>query len=208
MIADLLDTIVARYDLNEHPFYRAWRAGTLPRTKLAAYAAEYAPFIGAIELGWRSAGDAEHAAAEREHARLWDEFRQALGPRVEASCPQAKDLVDEARRSFADPVEALGALYAFEAQQPSTARSKLEGLRAYYDLPEDKSAYFRIHADDYGERELLRGLVAGLTSGDGERASGACERACKAMWAALDGIMGESVPSMNPATRDASAALQ
>jgi pyrroloquinoline-quinone synthase len=205
MHANELDTIVLQHDLNEHPFYRAWREGTLPRGKLAAYASAYAPFIETIELGWRSLGLAEHAAAEREHARLWGEFRDALGPGSESTCPEAGRLVDEARRSFADPVEALGALYAFEAQQPSTARSKLEGLRAHYAFPEVKSAYFRIHADDYGEREKLRGLFAGLTQADRHRAARACERTCKAMWSALGGIMSDSVVAMTPATRHASA---
>jgi len=204
MNAKSLDVIVAQHDLNEHPFYRAWREGTLPRAKLAEYAAEYAPFIGVIELGWRSIGLVEHAEVERQHARLWDEFRQALGPSALAPCAclQARHLVDEVGRSFADPVEALGALYAFEAQQPSTARSKLDGLREHagsYGVPEEKSAYFRVHADDYGEREQLRGLVESLTPGDGARAAAACERACKAMWSALGGILGESDCATSPA---------
>jgi pyrroloquinoline-quinone synthase len=212
MNANVLDAIVARHDLNEHPFYRAWRAGTLPRAKLAAYACEYAPFIRTIELGWRSLGYADYAAAEQDHARLWDEFREALGPAGEPSCPEAKKLVDEMHGSFADPVEALGALYAFEAQQPSTARSKLDGLRAHatrYAVPEDKAAYFRIHAEDYGERELLRGLfLARLTPTEHARAARACERACKAMWSALDGIMGGSSAAINPTDRHASAVSQ
>jgi pyrroloquinoline-quinone synthase len=197
MNAKSLDAIVAQHDLNEHPFYRAWREGKLPRAKLAEYASEYAPFVDSIELGWRSVGCVDHAEVERQHARLWDEFRHALGPAALAPsvCPQAKQLVDEVGRSFADPVEALGALFAFEAQQPSTARSKLDGLRehaAVYGVPEDKRAYFRVHADDYGEREQLRGLVERLTPDDGVRAAAACERACKAMWSALGGILGES----------------
>jgi pyrroloquinoline-quinone synthase len=211
MNANSLDAIVARHDLNEHPFYRAWRAGTLPRARLAQYASEYAPFIGAIERGWRCLGRADHAAAERDHARLWDEFREALGPCGESTSMEAKDLVDEVNRCFGDPVEALGALYAFEAQQPSTARSKLDGLRAHvasYGVPEDKSAYFRVHADDYGEREQLSVLLERLTPSDRARAARACERACKAMWSALDGIMGDPTASMCPPPRYASAASQ
>jgi pyrroloquinoline-quinone synthase len=203
-----LDTIVARHDISEHPFYLAWRAGTLPRTKLAAYASEYAPFIETIELGWRCLGLPEHAAAEKEHARLWSEFRDALGRSGAAACPEAKALVDEVRRSFANPVEAIGALYAFEAQQPSTARSKLDGLRTHYAFPEDKSTYFRVHADDYGEREQLRVIFARLTHAERDRAAHACERTCRAMWSALSGIMGDSAVAMTPATRPASVVSQ
>ena len=203
-----LDAIVTRHDINEHPFYLAWRAGTLPRAKLAAYACEYAPFVESIELGWRCLGLPEHAAAEGEHARLWSEFRDALGRSAGATCPEAKALVDDVRRSFADPVEAIGALYAFEAQQPATARSKLEGLRTHYAFPEDKSTYFRVHADDYGEREQLRRLYTGLTQAERDRAAQACERTCRAMWSALSGIMGDSAVAMTPADRLACAVSQ
>jgi pyrroloquinoline-quinone synthase len=196
MNAQELDAIVARHNLNEHPFYRAWQAGVLPRYKLVAYASEYAPFIEAIELGWRSLGEHDHAASEREHAGLWDDFRAALGPRLDSSCPEARGLVDEARRSFADPAESVGALYAFESQQPSTARSKLDGLRAHYAVGEGATSYFRIHADEYWERDELRRRVAQLPPDAYARARDACERVCKAMWLALDGIMATSEPAM------------
>jgi pyrroloquinoline-quinone synthase len=190
MNAHDFDATLACNDLNEHPFYRAWRAGTLPRAKLAAYATDYAPFIEAIELGWRSLGEHDHAVTEREHARLWNDFREALGATTEEeSCVEAQALADEARRAFADPVESIGALYAFEGQQPATARSKLDGLREHYGFAEERATYFRVHADDYGERDLLRRLVGGLTPSDCARANDACERMCKAMWSALDGIL-------------------
>jgi pyrroloquinoline-quinone synthase len=192
MDAHDFDSIVADHDLNQHPFYRAWRAGTLPRAKLAAYASDYAPFIESIELGWRALEEHEHAATEQEHARMWAQFREGLGPAVGAPSAEARALVEEVRRAFADPAESVGALYAFESQQPSTARAKLDGLREHYAVDGGATGYFEVHADDYGEREHLGRLAARLTPGDYARARGACERACKAMWSALDGIMGES----------------
>jgi pyrroloquinoline-quinone synthase len=186
-----LDAIVARHDLNQHPFYRAWRAGTLPRAKLAEYAGEYAPFIESIELGWARLGHADHAGIEREHARLWARFRDVLGPERQPSCAEAAALVDEAHRAFADRAESIGALYAFEAQQPSTAQSKLEGLRAHYAIAEEAATYFRIHADDYGERETLRGLATSLAPSDYDRAVKACARMAEGMWSALSGILGD-----------------
>ena len=38
---DELDAIVRQFDLNEHPFYVEWRAGTLPIERLADYADEW-----------------------------------------------------------------------------------------------------------------------------------------------------------------------
>jgi pyrroloquinoline quinone (PQQ) biosynthesis protein C len=186
MIASRLDAVVARYDLNTHPFYQAWRAGTLPRAALAMYANEYAPFIRAIEQGWSVLGDDAHAAEERQHAALWDEFRDAFGSREGARCPEALALEAEFLRAFADRDAAIGALYAFEAQQPSTARSKLEGLRQHYALTGQPTRYFQLHADDYGERDRLRERMGSAAPAV---VLSACERACRAMWSALDGIL-------------------
>jgi pyrroloquinoline-quinone synthase len=184
-----LDLIVARHDLNEHPFYRAWREGTLPTAKLRAYASDYLPFIESIEDGWRRIGNAAHADEEREHAKLWGRFREALGADRGPACPEAVALAREASRAFADPVDALGVLYAFESQQPSTARSKLDGLQAHYAALHDAAEYFRVHADDYGERDELRGRIDALSVEDRGRAARACERACVAMYAALGGVL-------------------
>lgn len=196
MDATELDAVVARYDLNQHPFYQAWRAGTLPRAALALYAAEYEPFIGAIEQGWRTVGAGDHADSEREHAGLWASFRTALGATTETSCPEARALAEQAGEAFSDPIQALGALYAFEAQQPSTARSKLDGLRAHYDLPEEALVYFELHAGDYGEREQLRNRIDAVDAASKGRAIAACERICGAMWGALSGILAQGAPPL------------
>jgi len=193
--ADELDGIVAQHPLNEHPFYRAWRAGTLTRAALRAYAADYAPFIAAVESGWRTLGEDSHATEEREHARLWHCFRDALGvPEPSERRPnlQAAALTAHAARVFSEPATALGALYAFEAQQPSTARSKLDGLRERYGLSADAAAYFRAHADDYGERDRLAARAEKLSRAELALARGACEQTCRAMWAALDGAMDDA----------------
>jgi pyrroloquinoline-quinone synthase len=183
------DAIVTRYDLNQHPFYRAWRAGTLPREALAAYAADYAPFIASIEAGWRTLGDIDHAMVEEQHSELWGRFRDAVGASTLPGCDEASALVREAESCFSNRVEAIGALHAFEAQQPSTARSKLDGLREHYALADESTEYFRVHADDYGERDRLHVLALDLSHEEYLAAAAACERTCQAMWGALDGVM-------------------
>jgi pyrroloquinoline-quinone synthase len=191
MILDALDALVAKHDLNQHPFYQAWRAGTLPRAALAAYAVEYAPFIDSVAGGWATLGEVAHGEEERAHAGLWEEFRAGLGASGEPSCDAARRLLDEARGSFATPASAIGALYAFEAQQPSTARSKLDGLGEHYGVTGRPAAYFTAHADDYGERNMLRERAARLSDDEAASAVRACERMCLAMWDALSGILAE-----------------
>ena len=184
------DESIAKHDLNQHPFYVAWREGTLPREALARYASEYAPFIAGIASGWETVGEAEHAEAEREHARMWGRFRDAFGPAMPSSCPEAQELARQTQQDFQDTATALGALYAFEAQQPKTAATKLEGLERHYGIKED--AYFRTHASDYGERDLLAAKINRLDEAERARAHAACERTCRAMWSALSGVMPSS----------------
>ena len=73
----------------------------------------------------------------------------------EAQIPQVKNLLNTAQALFATPATALGALYAFEAQQPATAKSKLEGLKAFYHLPQTVEPYFEIHSHNAHEVEKL-----------------------------------------------------
>ncbi len=142
-----------------------------------------------LRAGWAALGDAEHAAIEADHALMWQSFRAELGDDAHEPCEETRALADHARGAFADPVTALGALYAFEAQQPATARSKLDGLRAHYAMPAEAVRYFEEHANDYGERDLLSRRAVALDAADLARAEEACEAMCRAMWRGLDGVM-------------------
>ena len=94
-----------------------------------------------------------------------------------------------ARELFADRESALGALYAFESQQPYTAQSKLAGLREHYQqLPEPCGEYFRLHADDFDEPALLAAQIEALPAEGQSRAVAACERMSAALHDALSGL--------------------
>ena len=187
---DQLDAIVRQYDLNEHPFYAEWRAGTLPIGCLAEYAKEWAPFIAVVEQGWARIGYPEYAAEERVHDKLWSDFRAALGGTGEMSRPQSKTLLAVGEHAFASVPESLGALYSFEIQQPATASSKLAGLREHYAGTVDAHAqqYFVAHADETDEPAMLAKLIDGLSDGEFARAKTACAIFSAAAWGALDGV--------------------
>jgi pyrroloquinoline-quinone synthase len=187
---DELDAIVSGYDLNEHPFYAEWRAGTLPVERLAEYADEWAPFIAAIDRGWERIGFPDYAAEEREHDELWGRFRAALGAGRDLSRPQSKTLLAVGEHAFESVPEALGALYSFEVQQPATASSKLAGLREHYadTVDDDAQRYFVEHAVETVEPDMLANLIDGLSEGDFARARTACAIFSAAAWGALDGV--------------------
>jgi pyrroloquinoline-quinone synthase len=188
-IASRLQESIDRWSLLDSPFYEAWSAGTLPLDALRTYAAEYGAFVSLVPKGWQSHNDTIVADEERAHVELWRRFARALGTDIARPRSAAlQTLVKTADRLFSEKASSLGALYAFEAQQPATTKSKLEGLRAHYDLPETAEAYFIIHADDDSEPKLLLERMERLPRQDRERAVEACREMCQALREALDGL--------------------
>lgn len=183
-----LDAIIEQFNLNKHPFYQDWRMGTLPVEKLRAYGGEYAAFVNTIDEGWDTVGEHGYAEEEREHERLWAQFQLSIGSYMAAKNPQTATLVSAAQNAFSVAPDAIGALYAFEAQQPYTSQSKLDGLNEHYKVDEKGKEYFVVHANDLAEAENLRGKVANLSDAEFARAKTACAVVCAAMWGALDGV--------------------
>lgn len=188
-IDTLLAESVERWNLLNHPFYRSWSAGTLPVEALACYAREYGAFVRLLPLGWETQADAETAAEEREHADLWGDFAAALHTIVGTpALAQTQALCDSARALFAEPATAMGALYAFEAQQPPTAISKLDGLRQHYTLGRKAEVYFQKHTANQHEARKLLARIEALGPADQQHARTACDQMGQALWNALSGI--------------------
>ena len=184
-----LDSKIADHNLLDHPFYQAWSAGELSLVTLRSYAREYGAFISTIPQGWEAVDDAEIAAEETEHIDLWADFATGLDTTVsEAQIPQVKLLVETANALFSERATALGALYAFEAQQPATAASKLAGLKAFYQLPKKVEPYFETHAHNEHEAEILLEQIDELPSESQAMVVEACEQMSVALWNALTGI--------------------
>ena len=188
-----LETILEKWDLLKHPFYQAWSAGTLPVDALKVYAAEYGAFINILANGWETLEDSETALEENEHAELWEQFAEALGTQVgNPEIGQTIALVDTAKELFKSKAGALGAMYAFEAQQPATAKSKLEGLKTHYALPTQVEPYFEIHATNWHESKKILAALETLSPEEQINANEACEKMAEALWNALSGIHEET----------------
>jgi len=184
-----LNAILEKWDLLKHPFYQAWSAGTLPVDALKVYASEYGAFINTLADGWNTLGDSETAQEEDEHAELWEQFAAAL--ETEIATPKIKEtstLVNTARVLFENPAKTLGAMYAFEAQQPATATSKLDGLKAHYSLPAGVEPYFEVHSANWHEAEKILMALEKLSPDEQAQAEVACEEMAQALWNTLTGI--------------------
>jgi pyrroloquinoline-quinone synthase len=97
-------------------------------------------------------------------------------------------LVDTANELFASPATTLGAMYAFEAQQPATAKSKLDGLKMHYSLPAEVEPYFEVHSANWHESKKILAALEALSPEEQSQANEACERMAEALWNALTGI--------------------
>jgi len=186
----LFSPVFEQYNLLQHPFYLAWNEGTLTKEQMAVYAGEYGSFIQLISEGWQAAGEQAIAQEEEEHFILWKKFAESLETKnMGATIDQVNELVNSVKNNFGSHAGALGALYAFEAQQPATASSKLEGLKKHYNKWQADETYFTIHQSDFQEPALLEEKINSLSKEDKIIAALACEETCSLLWNALTGIM-------------------
>ena len=184
-----LDAAIESWYLLKHPFYQAWECGELPVDGLKVYAEEYGALISLMPSGWTTLNDAHTTEEEEEHIELWADFADGLNTTVaEAQISEVKALVETTRELFSQPTTALGALYAFETQQPETAKSKLEGLRKFYNLDAKVEPYFEEHSHNEHEAEKLLARIEELPEDEREVAFAACETMSKSLWDALTGI--------------------
>lgn len=178
--------------------------GELSLEELRDYAAQYRYLVVALsDLSTSLANTAEasdadtlhvHADEEHAHVRMWDRFVAALEGEHQEALPQTRECV-AAWTSPGTHDEQLAAMYVIEASQPAISETKLAGLAAHYDLPEDAPGceYFREHATrDLAHAQQARVLLRRRIDTRGTRVVQpmleAARAALAANWRMLDGV--------------------
>src|SRR5437879_9420332 len=207
-----IDATIAAKSLLKHPFYQGWQAGKLSREALQLYAAQYyrhveafpkhlrvlaAPTEGPLQ-GLIRENLAEEENLEGAHPKLGRDFAAAVGVgEDDITCcpalPGTQAVVATFREICGDrPVaEAVAALYAYEAQVPEIAGTKIDGLRKFYGVEKPTAlAYFAVHEEaDKAHREAWRNWLtehSDATSNDEIVAT--ANEALSALWGALDAV--------------------
>lgn len=209
-----LDLMVEERSLLKHPFYLEWTRGTLERSRLCDYAIQYYRHVEAFprylsaihsrctDIATRQAlleNLIEEERGPENHPELWLRFAEGLGvarDRVTGATPTAAaaKLVDTFTHLTCDlPIEAgLAALYVYESQIPAVASAKIEGLRRFYGVAEDRTlSFFKEHeeADVWHARTGAR-LIEDHAGRNSSAAAvmEAGRDALGALWAMLDSV--------------------
>ena len=209
-----IEAIIAEKSLLKHPFYQAWTMGTLTREDLAYYAQQYYQqesrfprYVSAVhsncpELKVRQVllDNLTHEEAGPEnHPELWLRFAESVGASrdsVTGAAANAKtaSCVDTFSKLSSGSWQAgLAALYAYEAQQPAVAKTKIEGLKAKYGLDSKEAlGFFQVHESvdvwhsDSEKQILLEQAAQNPALKDEIKTS--VSAACDALNALLDGV--------------------
>jgi len=206
-----LDAAIAEKNLLKHPFYRDWQAGKLSREALQLYAAQYYRHVEAFPkhlrvLAARTEGPlqrliqenlAEEESLSASHPKLWRDFAAAVGVgEDDITCcpalPGTQAVVEKFREICGDrPVaEAVAALYAYEAQVPEIATTKIDGLRKFYGIEKPEClAYFTVHEEvDKTHRAAWLGWLEKHADGNEDEIVATAQEALEALWGALDAV--------------------
>jgi pyrroloquinoline-quinone synthase len=208
-----LDAAIAEKNLLKHPFYQDWQAGKLSRESLQLYASQYYRHVEAFPkhlrvLAARTEGPlrdtvvenlAEEENPEASHPKLWRDFAAAVGVHVDdISCcpalPGTQAVVSTFREICGDrPVaEAVATLYAYEAQVPEIAATKIDGLKKFYGVDKPEAlAYFTVHEEaDKHHRAAWRTWLEEHAEGNDDEIVATAREALDALWGALDAVHG------------------
>ena len=189
LLADIDQEVMER-DLLKHPFYQAWSEGALSIESLRGYAVQYYKFVNMFprmlsavhsnceDLVTRQSileNLAEEENFEKPHPMLWLNFANALSLSTE-DITNSKSLeeTEKALEILMDIcrnrhyLAGSAALYAYESRVPEIAGTKIDGLKKYYGISDEKGLeYFTLHKDvDVLHAEIWRNLISSEDVGE------------------------------------------
>jgi len=209
-LVDLIDVEIQNRSLLKHPFYQKWSNGELTLDHLQGYSKEYSQLVNAIPKMVENVVllttdkkthfvIAENQKEESEHIELWAKFAGALGVSknvlstyggsIDTNLAISK-LIKLTSGSFE---EAVCAMYAYEMELPKISRSKIDGLKGFYNITgSDATEYFRTHEEvDVRHAQLWRRLINDTPKSKHDLALKAAIRSLEAQNDLLDAVCSQ-----------------
>lgn len=212
-----VSNVIEKKSLLEHPFYQKWNEGKLTIGELREYAKQYYHFVKHFPrfvscvhsncddvetrkvLMQNLADEEGYKTGISDHPRLWINFAQSLGL-TEEEVKNAEPIkeVDELVKGMyeltrsEDFSKGLAALYAYEVQVPAISRTKIDGLKKYYGIDNDRALeFFTVHeeADVYHSKDEMDIMLKESKTGESrESLVGSAAVSAGLMWNFLDGV--------------------
>jgi pyrroloquinoline-quinone synthase len=208
-IVTRLNEIIAERHLLKHMYYQAWSNGELTTDQLQDYASQYynqvqsfPRFISSVHTGCPEIvvrkvlleNLVDEEIHGTDHPALWMQFAEGMGATRERvlndmPLPETTTMVNKfyelAQRDWRD---GLCALYAYESQVPEVSTSKIDGLKKFYGITDEKTLeFFTAHqAYDVGHAAQVASLIERYV--EPERAAVATREAADVLWGFLDGM--------------------
>ena len=180
---DKIDNLIEKHHLLNHPFYKAWNAGELPKETIREYAAQYFQhvslfprYLSAIHSNCDDIKTRqlllenlnEEEQGKENHPELWMRFAEGMGntrKNVNETVPmkETEELVKVFKKLSKSEKYHIGlaALYCYESMQPEISETKKDGLQKFYDIKdEDTLKFFTVHMHaDKWHRKVVRNVI-------------------------------------------------
>jgi pyrroloquinoline-quinone synthase len=223
-IKNMFNKELEKFDLLKHCFYRAWDEGKLSQSDLQEYACQYFNHVKEtpryLSMIHSRCDDisvrqvildnlVDEEKGDENHPELWLRFSDSLqvDRKVVKNAkllPTTKNLND----TFFDLVkkstaEGLGALYAYERQIPGIAKTKIDSLKKFYQIHDQKDIkFFTVHIEaDEWHSEECENLIKKLSSEEQNLAKEASLKLAQSLWGFLDGMeelrLSKSYPNIH-----------
>lgn len=209
-IIDRIHAQISNRRLLDHPFYQAWSRGELSLDALQDYAQQYyhwtLAFPTFISLTHAQCSDLparqtllanlmDEEQGPNNHPELWLRFCDALGldrgaVRTSEAWPETVSAIQTMRGACAAApyYSGVAALYAYEVQQPEVARTKREGLSAFYGIDTGHDFFVEHETADVEHSAEEGALLGSAHSSDYPAILGAVESSLGASYTILDGV--------------------
>ena len=215
-LVERIDSEIEKRSLLKHPFYQMWSDGKLTVDHLQGYSQEYFQLVKAVPAFVENIASANtdpsisadiegNMKEEAEHVEPWARFAGAVGvPSKElvsySGAAKTNNAVAKMMALAGSTFEeAVAAMYAYEMELPKISRSKIDGLKKFYNMDNaDATNYFEIHEEaDVRHAQVWRDILASLPAEKQEKAFAAAVESLAAQNLLLDSVQEKYVGRMN-----------